>query len=59
MKRTAGRGYQLTGREAMPSPGAPSLRNEIERRFWELRFPRFFAFQRSRVMQPHPWSAEL
>ncbi|RQU59963.1 IS30 family transposase [Burkholderia cenocepacia] len=35
MKRTAGRGYQLTGREAMPSPGAPSLRNEIERRFWE------------------------
>ncbi|WP_186064343.1 hypothetical protein [Burkholderia gladioli] len=24
-----------------------------------LSFPRFFAFQRSRVMQPHPWSAEL
>ncbi|CAD6546057.1 hypothetical protein LMG27952_04411 [Paraburkholderia hiiakae] len=23
-----------------------------------LRFPRFFAFQRSRVMQPHPLSAE-
>ena len=26
--------------------------------FW-LRFPRFFAFHRSRVMQRHPWSAEL
>ncbi|MBU9522426.1 hypothetical protein KTE45_28620, partial [Burkholderia multivorans] len=24
-----------------------------------LSFPRFFAFQRSRLMQPHPWSAEL
>jgi hypothetical protein len=24
-----------------------------------VRFPRFFAFQRSRVMQLHPWSAEL
>ncbi|MFX1700294.1 hypothetical protein [Paraburkholderia sp. A1RO-5L] len=24
-----------------------------------LRFPRFFAFQRPLVMQPHPWSAEL
>lgn len=26
---------KLTGRRAMFSPGAPSLRNEIERRFWE------------------------
>jgi len=23
----------------------------------KVRFPLFFAFQRSRVMQPHPWSA--
>ncbi len=27
--------YQITGRVAMHSPGAPSLRNEIERRFWK------------------------
>ena len=26
---------KLTGREAMRSPGAPSLRRETERRFWE------------------------
>jgi hypothetical protein len=25
---------QLTGREAMRSPGAPSLRREVERQFW-------------------------
>lgn len=27
--------YQLTGRGAMHSPGAPSLRQETERLFWE------------------------
>ncbi|ACA93356.1 MULTISPECIES: IS30 family transposase [Burkholderia cepacia complex] len=27
--------YQITGRGAMHSPGAPSLRHEIERRFWK------------------------
>jgi hypothetical protein len=26
---------ELTGRRAMRSPGAPSLRREIERQFWE------------------------
>ncbi|HGO6082107.1 TPA: helix-turn-helix domain-containing protein, partial [Burkholderia cenocepacia] len=26
---------QLTGRGAMRSPGAPSLRHEVERQFWE------------------------
>lgn len=34
MVRNAKRVNDLTGREAMSSPGAPSLRNEIERRFW-------------------------
>lgn len=34
MSQSAGRAYQLTGRGAMHSPGAPSLRHEIERRFW-------------------------
>ena len=35
MGRIAGWVYQLTGRVAMHSPGAPSLRHEIERRFWK------------------------
>jgi hypothetical protein len=35
MGRSAGRGYQLTGRGAMHSPGAPSLRHETERLFWK------------------------
>jgi IS30 family transposase len=34
MVQSAKRVYQLTGRAAMYSPGAPSLRNEVERRFW-------------------------
>lgn len=35
MGRSGGRGYQLTGRGAMHSPGAPSLRHETERLFWK------------------------
>lgn len=35
MGRPAGWMQMLTGRGAMRSPGAPSLRCEIERRFWE------------------------
>lgn len=35
MGRPAGWMHQLTGRGAMRSPGAPSHRREIERRFWE------------------------
>jgi IS30 family transposase len=35
MNQSAGRMYQLTGRGAMHSPGAPSLRDEIERQFWK------------------------
>ena len=34
MGRPAGWMRQLTGRSAMRSPGAPSLRREIERLFW-------------------------
>ena len=34
MGRPAGWIQQLTGRGAMRSPGAPSHRNEMERRFW-------------------------
>lgn len=35
MGRPAGWMHKLTGRGAMRSPGAPSHRREIERRFWE------------------------
>ena len=35
MGRPAGWMYQLTGRGAMRSPGAPSLRRKIERFFWQ------------------------
>ena len=35
MGRAAGWMKQLTGRGAMRSPGAPSLRREIERQFWK------------------------
>ena len=35
MGRPAGWMKQLTGRDAMRSPGAPSLRREIERQFWK------------------------
>lgn len=35
MGRPAGWMQKLTGRETMRSPGAPSLRREVERRFWE------------------------
>jgi len=35
MGQNAIRLRKLTGREAMLSPGAPALRNEVERRFWE------------------------
>ena len=35
MGRPAGWMRQLTGRGAMRSPGAPSLRHEIERLFWK------------------------
>ncbi|ONU32397.1 IS30 family transposase, partial [Burkholderia cenocepacia] len=35
MGRSAKRVYQLTGRGAMHSPGAPSLRHETERLFWK------------------------
>ena len=34
MWRPAGWMKQLTGRDAMRSPGAPSLRREVERQFW-------------------------
>lgn len=34
MGRPAGWMKHLTGRDAMPSPGAPSLRREVERQFW-------------------------
>lgn len=34
MNQITGRMYHLTGRGAMHSPGAPSLRDEIERQFW-------------------------
>lgn len=35
MGRPAGWMHKLAGRGAMRSPGAPSLRREVERRFWE------------------------
>ena len=35
MRRPAGWMQKLTGRGAMRSPGAPSLRREVERQFWE------------------------
>lgn len=35
MGRPAGWMRELTGRSAMKSPGAPSLRREVERRFWQ------------------------
>ena len=35
MGRPAGWMHKLTGRGAMRSPGAPSLRREVERQFWE------------------------
>lgn len=35
MGRPAGWMQELTGRAAMRSPGAPSLRREVERQFWE------------------------
>lgn len=35
MGRPAGWAQQMTGRRTMCSPGAPSLRREIERLFWE------------------------
>jgi len=35
MGRPAGWMHELTGRGVMRSPGAPSHRREIERRFWE------------------------
>ena len=35
MGRPAGWMQKLTGRGAMRSPGAPSLRREVERKFWE------------------------
>ncbi|MFM9428690.1 hypothetical protein RCH10_005153, partial [Variovorax sp. GrIS 2.14] len=35
MGRPAGWMQKLTGRVAMHSPGAPSLRREVERKFWE------------------------
>ena len=35
MGRPAGWVQKLTGRGAMRSPGAPSLRCEIERKFWD------------------------
>ncbi len=34
MGRPAGWMKQLTGRDAMRSPGAPSHRREVERQFW-------------------------
>ncbi|MFM9428825.1 hypothetical protein RCH10_005302 [Variovorax sp. GrIS 2.14] len=35
MGRPAGWMQKLTGRVAMRSPGAPSLRREVERKFWK------------------------
>ena len=35
MGRPAGWMQKLTGRGAMRSPSAPSLRREVERQFWE------------------------
>ncbi|MBB5502173.1 hypothetical protein HDG37_006409 [Paraburkholderia sp. MM5384-R2] len=35
MGRSAKQVYRLTGREAMYSPGAPSLGHVMERRFWQ------------------------
>ena len=35
MGRPAGGMHRSTGRAAMRSPGAPSLRREVERRFWQ------------------------
>lgn len=35
MGRTAGWVQNLTGRDAMRSPGAPSVRRETERQFWQ------------------------
>ena len=35
MGQTAGRPHKLTGRSAMYSPGAPSVRREIQRQFWK------------------------
>ena len=35
MSRPAGWMQELTGRGAMRSPGAPSLRREVERQFWQ------------------------
>ncbi len=35
MERPAGRVYKLTGRRAMDSPGAPSVRRDIQRQFWK------------------------
>ena len=35
MGRPAGRIQKLTGRAVMRSPGAPSLRREVERQFWK------------------------
>lgn len=35
MVRPAGWMKQLTGRDAMRSPGAPSHRREVEREFWQ------------------------
>lgn len=35
MRRRAEQVYRLTGRQAMYSPGAPSLGHEVERRFWQ------------------------
>jgi IS30 family transposase len=35
MGRPAGWMHKLTGRGAMRSPGAPSLRREVERQFWQ------------------------
>ena len=37
MGRPAGWMRQLTGRSAMRSPGAPSLRHEIDRRSWQTK----------------------
>lgn len=34
MGRPAGWMKELTGRSSMKSPGAPSLRREVEREFW-------------------------
>ena len=36
MGRPAGWMKELTGRSPMKSPGAPSLRREVEREFWRV-----------------------